>query len=79
MIGEDDPGVDAEGARGADQMDHLPQRVDLRHEQIRPMIAQVTLRKVPPGTRLRRYSGVERLSPAFEYGGMHCAFPPYAC
>ena len=34
-------------------------------------------KNVPPGTRLRRYSGTIGLCPALARGGRRCAFPPY--
>ncbi len=40
--------------------------------------SRFTVKKnVPPGTRLRRYSGTVGLCPAFARGGRRCAFPPY--
>jgi hypothetical protein len=41
MIGEDNPGVDAEGRAGAHPANRVAQYVDLRHQQIRTGIAQV--------------------------------------
>jgi hypothetical protein len=47
---------------GADLPNRLPQRVDLHHQQTRPTVAQVHVKKkVPPGTQLRRYSGMPGL------------------
>ncbi len=41
MIGEDNPGVDAEGRAGAHPANRIAQYVDLRHQQIRTGVAQV--------------------------------------
>jgi hypothetical protein len=41
MIGEDNPGVDAEGRAGAHPANRVAQHVDLRHQQIRTGVAQV--------------------------------------
>jgi hypothetical protein len=41
MIGEDNPGADAEGRTGAHPANRVAQYVDLRHKQIRTGVAQV--------------------------------------
>src|SRR5438105_3519233 len=41
MIGEDNPGIDAEGCTGAHPANRVAQYVDLRHQQIRTGVAQV--------------------------------------
>jgi hypothetical protein len=45
MIGEDNPGVDAEGRTGAQPANRVAQCVDLRHQQIRTGVAQVHCKK----------------------------------
>jgi hypothetical protein len=41
MIGEDNPGIDAEGRAGAHPANRVAQYVDLRHQQTRTGVAQV--------------------------------------
>jgi hypothetical protein len=41
MIGKHDPGVDVEWRAGADLPNHIPQRVDLCDQQVRPAVEQV--------------------------------------
>ena len=41
MIGKHDPGVDVEWRAGANLPNHIPQRVDLCDQQIRPAVEQV--------------------------------------
>ena len=41
MIGEDNPGIDAEGCTGAHPANRVAQYVDLHHQQIRTGVAQV--------------------------------------
>jgi hypothetical protein len=41
IIGEDNPGADAEGRAGAHLANRVAQYVDLRHQQIRTEVAQV--------------------------------------
>ena len=41
MVGEDNPGIDAEGRTGAHPANRVAQYVDLRHQQIRTGVAQL--------------------------------------
>jgi hypothetical protein len=38
MVGKHDPGVDVERRAGADLPNRIPQRIDLCHQQIRPVV-----------------------------------------
>ena len=77
VVGQNDQGIDTKRRPEARPADRLAQRASTcaTSRSERRSRRFTVKRKVPPGTRLRRYSGMKRVCPASEKDGMRSAVP----